>query len=75
MSAVEIPDEKLKDFFDQFDVDGSGVISKAEVKNALERMGLDEDTVTNIAKNIMVDSDHNNDEKITFEEFKAGVRK
>lgn len=52
-----------------FDKDGSGTISKDEIKEALG--GLDEKIVEDIIKEV----DDNNDGEISFEEFEKMMNK
>lgn len=64
-----ISQEKLRAAFKMFDKDGSGTISKDEIKEALG--GLDEKLVEEIIKEV----DQNNDGEISFEEFEKMMSK
>lgn len=55
--------------FKMFDKDGSGTISKDEIKEALG--GLDEKLVEEIIREV----DQNNDGEISFEEFEKMMNK
>lgn len=55
--------------FKMFDKDGSGTISKDEIKEALG--GLDEKLVEEIIREV----DQNNDGEISFEEFEKLMNK
>jgi len=59
----------LRAAFKMFDKDGSGTISKDEIKEALG--GLDEKLVEEIIREV----DQNNDGEISFEEFEKMMNK
>jgi len=76
MSETKFTDEELQTAFNNFDTDGSGAISVAEVKNVVMAMeNMTEEIANTIVANFMVDGDDNNDKKITFQEFKNAMQK
>jgi len=71
----DIDEGKLKEAFNKFDADGNGHIDRKEMKNVLLDFGLDDVGADRICNNCFEDGDFDNDNKITFDEFKKGVMK
>jgi calmodulin len=67
--SKEDPDRELKDAFKVFDSDGSGSISKSEVKKLLKQLGQNLSDAELDAMMDEVDTDGNGE--IDFEEFKS----
>lgn len=61
--------------FNEFDADGSGVISATELVGLLEKLLGDHDQAVAVGADILADADADKDKKITWEEFKACMAK
>lgn len=68
VKMVEDTDAELREKFDFFDTDGSGTITKKELKKGLKK--LKTDCNSKILKAMIKDADTNGDGEIDFEEFK-----
>lgn len=71
-----ISEADLKAIFDEFDSDNSNSIDAKELVNALKRVFGDErtdDEIKELAGAILAESDANNDQKISWEEFKKAA--
>jgi len=66
---------RWREVFDQFDADGSGVISARELVNALEALMGDHDRAISAASDILQEADQDSDKKITWDEFKSAMEK
>jgi len=64
-----------REAFNQFDTDGSGVISARELVNCLEQLLGDRDKAISAASDILQEADQDSDKKITWDEFKAAMAK
>merc|ERR1719348_238177 len=69
ITAKPVTTDQLEDTFKQYDMDGSGVLTKDEVRKAFDSMpNKPSDEAIN---NVMDQVDTNDDGKVSIEEFKA----
>lgn len=74
-SKADLDDARIEASFKKFDADGSGAVSKSEVKAVLADMGLESEDVDSITNTIMEEADANDDAKLTLQEFKTALGK
>jgi len=68
--ASDLSDAQIEEAFAKFDKDGSGSVSKKEVKAILTDMGLSEEDADSISTRIMDSADADGNDKLSLEEFK-----
>lgn len=64
-----------REAFDQFDADGSGVISASELVGLLEKLMGDHDKAVSVGADLLKESDKDLDGKISWEEFRSTMAK
>jgi len=68
--AANLNDAQIEQAFAKFDKDGSGSVSRKEVKEILLDMGLSEEDASPIATRIMGDAGSDGNGTLSLEEFK-----
>merc|ERR1712170_169529 len=72
---VTMSEAAWREAFNQFDTDGSGVISARELVNCLESLLGDHDKAVSVGADILADADTDKSKSITWEEFKTAMEK
>ena len=72
-NLADLPEDKLKNVFEEFDEDGGGSIDADELQKAMKKFG--QDLTINEINDLIDEIDENGDGEVDFNEFKVMVGK